>query len=55
LVTIAKADLPKQAKQLYGLDGDHRLVLATCGGEFVGGAEGYNDNRFAVATLVARP
>jgi hypothetical protein len=55
LVTVAKADLPNQAKQLYGLDGDHRLVLATCGGEFVGGAEGYDDNRFAVATLVIRP
>jgi hypothetical protein len=55
LVTVAKADLPKRAEQLYGLDGDHRLVLATCGGEFVGGAEGYDDNRFAVATLVARP
>ena len=55
LVTVAKADLPTRAKQLYGLDGDHRLVLATCGGEFVGGAEGYDDNRFAVATLVTRP
>ena len=55
LVTVAKADLPNRAKQLYGLDGDHRLVLATCGGEFVGGTEGYDDNRFAVATLVARP
>lgn len=55
LVTVAKADLPNRAKQLYGLDGDHRLVLATCGGEFVGGAEGYDDNRFAVATLVTRP
>ena len=55
LVTVAKADLPNRAKQLYGLDGDHRLVLATCGGEFVGGTEGYDDNRFAVATLVTRP
>lgn len=55
LVTVPKADLPNQAKQLYGLDGDHRLVLATCGGEFVGGVEGYDDNRFAIATLVARP
>jgi hypothetical protein len=55
LVTVAKADLPKRANQLYGLDGDHRLVLATCGGEFVGGTEGYDDNRFAVATLVTRP
>jgi hypothetical protein len=55
LVTVAKADLPNRAKRLYGLDGDHRLVLATCGGEFVGGNEGYDDNRFAVATLVTRP
>lgn len=55
LVTVAKADLPDRAQQLYGLDGDHRLVLATCGGEFVGGTEGYDDNRFAVATLVTRP
>ncbi|QUQ67980.1 class F sortase [Kutzneria sp. CA-103260] len=55
MVTVAKADLPNRAKQLYGLDGDHRLVLATCGGEFVGGTEGYDDNRFAVATLVTRP
>ncbi len=55
LVTVAKTDLPNRAKQLYGLDGDHRLVLATCGGEFVGGTEGYDDNRFAVAALVTRP
>ena len=55
LLTVAKADLPNRATQLYGLDGDHRLVLATCGGEFVGGNEGYDDNRFAVATLVTRP
>ncbi|EWM12938.1 class F sortase [Kutzneria sp. 744] len=55
LVTVPKADLPNRANQLYGLDGGHRLVLATCGGEFVGGNEGYDDNRFAVAELVTRP
>ncbi|AHH95087.1 hypothetical protein GCM10010174_56490 [Kutzneria viridogrisea] len=55
LVTVRKRDLPARAEQLYGQAGAHRLVLATCGGEFLGGADGYQDNRFAIAELVTRP
>jgi Sortase domain len=54
LVTVHKNDLPQHAEQLYGQRGKHRLVLATCGGDFVGGTEGYADNRFAIAELVTR-
>lgn len=54
-VTVHKNDLPQRAEQLYGQRGTHRLVLATCGGAFVGGTEGYDDNRFAIAELVTRP
>lgn len=48
-LTLNKAQLPQQAPTLFAPTGAHRIVLATCGGEWVGGAEGYNDNRVLVA------
>jgi Sortase domain len=48
-LTLNKSQLPQQAPALFAPTGPHRIVLATCGGEWVGGAEGYNDNRVLVA------
>ena len=36
-------------------DGTNRLVLITCGGKFVGGALGYEDNIITVAEPVDAP
>ena len=36
-------------------DGENRLVLITCGGKFVGGQLGYEDNIITVAEPVAAP
>ncbi|RZQ60473.1 class F sortase [Amycolatopsis suaedae] len=55
IVTVHKDDLPAQAAELFGQDGDHRLVLVTCGGDYVGGTDGYRDNRIVTAELVKRP
>ena len=55
IATVPKDQLAQQAQQLYGPSGPYRLVLATCGGEYVGGTEGYKDNRFVTATLISRP
>ena len=54
-VTVPKGDLPAEAPRWFGQDGPHRLVLVTCGGEYVGGTEGYDDNRIVTAALVSRP
>jgi hypothetical protein len=40
---------------LFSPDGPHKLLLVTCGGEYVGGKEGYEDNRVVTASLVSRP
>jgi sortase family protein len=50
LVTVTKEDLPARAAELFGQDGPARLVLVTCGGRWVGGAEGYSSNRIVIAT-----
>lgn len=50
-----RTKLAEQAEKLFGQDGPHRLVLVTCGGEYVGGTSGYEDNRIATASLVSRP
>jgi len=50
LVTVGKEELPARAAELFGQDGPPRLVLVTCGGRWVGGAEGYASNRIVVAT-----
>lgn len=50
VLTLDKDELPQQAANLFGQGGDHRLVLVTCGGEYVGGQTGYEENRIVVAT-----
>ncbi|PWR06207.1 class F sortase [Micromonospora sicca] len=45
-----KANLP--ADRVYGDDGPPGLRLITCGGEWVGGRTGYEDNVIAFASLV---
>jgi hypothetical protein len=49
---VPKDQLPAQAPTLFGQSGPRRIVLATCGGEWVGGQEGYNENRVLIATPV---
>ena len=55
VVTVHKSALADQADQLFNPDGPHKLVLVTCGGEYVGGKQGYEDNRVVTASLVSRP
>jgi LPXTG-site transpeptidase (sortase) family protein len=49
LVTVHKDELPARAAELFGQDGAHRLVLVTCGGRWVGGRDGYEENRVVIA------
>ncbi|WP_439386286.1 class F sortase [Amycolatopsis lexingtonensis] len=49
LLTVHKDDLPAQADDLFGQSGPHRVVLATCGGRWVGGSDGYEENRIVIA------
>ncbi|WP_410612245.1 class F sortase [Amycolatopsis sp. lyj-109] len=53
--TVHKSDLAGRSEQLFNPDGPHKLLLVTCGGEYVGGSEGYEDNRVVTASLVTRP
>jgi LPXTG-site transpeptidase (sortase) family protein len=53
--TVHKTDLAGRAQQLFDPDGPHKLVLVTCGGDYVGGQEGYEDNRVVTASLVNKP
>jgi len=53
--TIHKSELAGRSEQLFSPDGPHKLLLVTCGGEYVGGSEGYEDNRVVTASLVSRP
>jgi hypothetical protein len=53
--TIHKSELAGRSAQLFDPDGPHKLLLVTCGGEYVGGTEGYEDNRVVTASLVSRP
>ncbi|MEC3977198.1 class F sortase [Amycolatopsis sp. H20-H5] len=55
LVTVHKDELPARAAQLFGLDGPPRLVLVTCGGDYLGGTDGYRDNRIVTAVPVSGP
>ncbi|MDA3648148.1 class F sortase [Saccharopolyspora indica] len=50
VVTVHKDDLPARARELFGQGGEHRLVLVTCGGRYVGGDLGYDENRIVIAT-----
>jgi len=54
-VTVHKDELPSRAEKLFDQLGPHRLVLVTCGGDYVGGTNGYEDNRIVTAELVSRP
>ncbi|MEU3275017.1 class F sortase [Saccharomonospora sp. NPDC006951] len=54
-VTLHKNELPLHADELFAQDGPHRLVLVTCGGDYVGGTDGYEDNRIVTARLLTRP
>ncbi|MGW3959307.1 class F sortase [Amycolatopsis sp. NPDC005003] len=49
LVTVHKSDLPARADTLFGPSGPHRVVLVTCGGRWVGGSDGYEENRVVIA------
>lgn len=49
VLTLTKDDLPRQAPSLFSPSGPHRVVLATCGGEWIGGQLGYADNRVLIA------
>lgn len=49
VVTLNKQKLAKHAKRLFGQQGKHRLVLVTCGGRYVGGEDGYEENRIVIA------
>lgn len=55
LRTLHKSKLPDRSAELFGQQGPHRLVLVTCGGDYVGGRTGYQDNRIAIAHLVRGP
>jgi hypothetical protein len=52
LITLHKNELPQRANELFGQSGAHRVVLVTCGGRWVGGAEGYEENRVVIADPV---
>ena len=57
-VTEAPYRLPKGSgfpDVINDTDGENRLVLITCGGKFVGGQLGYEDNIITVAEPVAAP
>jgi hypothetical protein len=50
---LHKDQLGAYAPQLFSQDGPHRLVLVTCGGEYLGGEGGYSDNYIVTASLVS--
>jgi hypothetical protein len=52
LVTVHKNDLAARADELFGQSGPHRVVLVTCGGRWVGGSDGYEENRVVIADPV---
>lgn len=49
---VRKDDLPRRAVELFGPRGGHRLVLVTCGGRWVGGDTGYEENQVVTAVPV---
>ncbi|HKS44648.1 MAG TPA: class F sortase [Amycolatopsis sp.] len=51
LFSLQKDELPQRAGELFAQTGAHRLVLVTCGGEWVGGEQGYAENRVVVADV----
>jgi hypothetical protein len=53
VVTLHKDELPSRAQELFSQDGPLRLVLVTCGGQWVGGQIGYASNQVVVAIPTA--
>lgn len=53
VLTLTKTSLPAQAPALFSASGPHRIVLATCGGEWLASAHEYKDNRVLVATPIS--
>ncbi|KAA2263280.1 class F sortase [Solihabitans fulvus] len=53
VVTLHKNELPSRAGELFAQTGSHRLVLVTCGGHWVGGELGYDENQVVIAQPVA--
>jgi hypothetical protein len=49
VITLAKDELPHRAEELFAQSGPHRLVLVTCGGQWVGGKIGYASNQIVIA------
>jgi len=49
LISLQKDELPQRATELFGQTGAHRIVLVTCGGEWIGGAQGYAENKVVIA------
>lgn len=52
VLTLNKDQLPQQAPALFSPSGPPRIVLATCGGEWVPSKQSYADNRVLVATPI---
>ncbi len=52
VLTLNKSQLPQQAPALFAPSGPPRIVLATCGGEWVPSKQSYADNRVLVATPI---
>ncbi len=51
--TLHKSGLARYAPELFAQDGPHRLLLVTCGGDYLGGSGGYADNHIVTAKLVS--
>ncbi|EHR60519.1 class F sortase [Saccharomonospora cyanea] len=51
--TLHKSRLARYAPELFAQDGPHRLLLVTCGGDYLGGTGGYSDNHIVTAKLVS--
>jgi sortase (surface protein transpeptidase) len=49
VITLQKDELPRRAEELFAQSGPHRLVLVTCGGQWVGGKIGYASNQIVIA------
>jgi len=52
VLTLNKTQLPQQAPTLFASTGPARIVLATCGGEWISSAQSYADNRVMIATPI---
>jgi|GEM_PF-1463008 len=48
-LTLDKDELAERALALFGQQERHRVVLVTCGGRWIGGDEGYTQNRIVIA------